>query len=56
MSGLQTAAHVAAMPRDVALDLARELRAQQTSMISLDLDDHDLSSVGTFEETIELVR
>ena len=56
MSGLQTAAHVAAMPRDVALDLARELRAQQTSMISLDLDDHDLSSVGTFEETIELIR
>jgi sugar/nucleoside kinase (ribokinase family) len=56
LSAAQTAAHVAAMPRDVAIDLVAELRAQQASIISLDLDDHDLSGPGILEETIDLLR
>ena len=55
-SGVQTAAHVAAMPRDVAIALIRELRAQETLMISLDLDDRDLSGAVAFDETMELIR
>jgi sugar/nucleoside kinase (ribokinase family) len=41
-SGLQTAAHIAPMPHDIAAELIRELRRNGTPSISFDLDDHDL--------------
>lgn len=54
-SGHQIAAHVAAMPHDIALDLTEELRKVGTRSISLDLDDHDLLTRTDLDETIELI-
>jgi sugar/nucleoside kinase (ribokinase family) len=55
-SGSQTAAHIAPMPHDVAVDLAHELRKAGTLTISLDLDDHDLAGRADRDSTIELLR
>ncbi len=52
----QLAAHVAAMPRDLALVLTKELRNFGTQTIALDLDDHDLASASSQRDTIELIR
>jgi sugar/nucleoside kinase (ribokinase family) len=41
-TGLQTAAHVAPLPVDLSEELVSELRAKGATLISLDLDDHDL--------------
>ncbi len=55
-SGHQTGAHIAPMPHDVAIVLNRELRKAGTRIISLDLDDHDLTGRAGFDATIELLR
>lgn len=55
MSGHQTAAHIAPMPRGIAVELTRELRKVGTLSISLDLDDHDLLSEIDLAEMIELL-
>jgi sugar/nucleoside kinase (ribokinase family) len=54
-SGHQTAAHVAPMPRDIALGLIGELREAGTSTISVDLDERDLVN-ASLERVSELVR
>lgn len=56
MSGHQTAAHVAAMPRALANGLREELRRQGTTTISLDMDDHDLLGDTDSDKTIDLIR
>jgi sugar/nucleoside kinase (ribokinase family) len=53
--GHQTAAHVAPMPRDIALGLIGELREAGTSTISVDLDERDLAN-ASLERVSELVR
>jgi sugar/nucleoside kinase (ribokinase family) len=55
-SGGQIAAHVAAMPRKLGIELIKELRKTGTRIISLDLDDHDLLRDTNLDETIELIR
>jgi sugar/nucleoside kinase (ribokinase family) len=55
-SGVQIVAHVAAMPGDMAIELVKELRIADTSMISLDLDDHDQAGAVNAKRTIELVN
>ena len=55
-SGAQAAAHVAAMPYNLALELIKELRAAGTALISLDLDDHDLTGTRSLEETVDLLN
>ena len=55
-SGHQIAAHVAAMPRRVAIELIKELRDEGARTISLDLDDHDLLSDTSHAESVELIR
>ncbi len=55
-SGNQIAAHVAAMPRKLGIELIKELRKTGTRTISLDLDDHDLLRDTNLDETIELVQ
>ncbi len=42
-SGYQTAAHIAPLPYNIAVELTRRLRKDGTLTISLDLDDHDLA-------------
>lgn len=42
-SGYQTAAHIAPLPCNIAVELTRRLRKDGTLTISLDLDDHDLA-------------
>jgi hypothetical protein len=54
--GVQIAAHVAAMPHNLVLDLIKELMAQGTSVISLYLDDHDLSGASSVGRTVDLVN
>jgi sugar/nucleoside kinase (ribokinase family) len=54
-TGHQTAAHIAPLPHDVAMALARELRRVGTVSISLDLDDHDLLGRANLDEIIELI-
>ena len=53
--GHQAAAHVAPMPRDVAMGLIRELREAGTVIISVDLDERDLLNVS-IERVSELIR
>ena len=55
ISGHQVAAHVAAMPHDIAVALTKELRKAGARSISLDLDDHDLLARTNIDETIELI-
>ena len=55
-SGHQTAAHIAPMPHDVAIELSKELRKLGVHAISLDLDDHDLAGGTNLDATIELLR
>jgi sugar/nucleoside kinase (ribokinase family) len=54
-NGRQLAAHVAAMPHHIAVDLTRELRRVGTRTISLDLDDHDLLARKNLDEMIALI-
>ena len=55
-SGVQSAAHVAAMPHYLAVELIKELRAAGTSLISLDLDDHDLTGTSSSGRTVDLIN
>jgi sugar/nucleoside kinase (ribokinase family) len=55
-SGLQTAAHLAPMPRNIAIELSKELRKAGVRCISLDLDDHDLAGATDLDSTVELLR
>jgi sugar/nucleoside kinase (ribokinase family) len=55
-SGHQIAAHVAAMPHDIAIDLTKELRKAGTRTISLDLDDHDLLGKTILNDIAELIH
>jgi len=55
-TGRQKAAHIAAMPRHLALELCKELRAHGTLLLSLDLDDHDMIRPESLNETIELAN
>ncbi|RZU38873.1 carbohydrate kinase family protein [Edaphobacter modestus] len=54
-SGYQTAAHIAPMPHDLALELVSALRKVGTSSISLDLDDHDLLGRTNLEAILGLL-
>lgn len=54
-SGKQIAAHIAPMPRGVALGLIGELRKVGTEFISVDLDERDLHDNPT-ERAAELLR
>ena len=56
ISGHQIAAHVAAMPHDIAVDLTKELRKVGARSISLDLDDHDLLARTDLDKMIELIK
>lgn len=53
---MQVAAHVGAMPHNVADELIKELRAEGTSIISLDLDDHDLTGTSIASQAVDLVN
>jgi len=55
-SGHQTAAHIAPMPHNAALELSRELRKAGVRCLSLDLDDHDLNGRASLDATMELMR
>lgn len=55
-TGRQKAAHVAAMPRHLALELCRELRDCGPLLLSLDLDEHDMLQPEGLSETIELMN
>lgn len=55
LSGYQAGAHVAPMPRDIALSIVQELRKTGTSMIAVDLDERDLHDVN-LEKVAELLR
>jgi sugar/nucleoside kinase (ribokinase family) len=54
-SGHQTAAHLAPMPHDIAIELIRELRRAGTLSISFDLDDHDLLGNANLDQITELL-
>lgn len=55
-TGHQTAAHLAPMPHNVAVELSRELRKGGQVTISLDLDDHDFAKKASLEAIVELLR
>jgi len=46
LQGNQAAAHVAPMPRQVAMSIIRALRSTGTGLISVDLDERDLKQPG----------
>jgi sugar/nucleoside kinase (ribokinase family) len=54
-SGSQIGAHVAPMPRDVALSLISELRKAGTRIIAVDMDERDLHDIP-LEKVAELLR
>jgi sugar/nucleoside kinase (ribokinase family) len=54
-SGSQVGAHVAPMPRDVALLMITELRKAGTKIIAVDLDERDLHDIS-LEKVTELLR
>ncbi|QHN02890.1 carbohydrate kinase family protein [Granulicella sp. WH15] len=54
-SGYQ-AAHIAPMPHEAAIQVIQALREAGTTLISLDLDDHDLLGDTSLDKTIELLR
>jgi sugar/nucleoside kinase (ribokinase family) len=56
LSGHQAAAHIAPLPHDVAMALARELRKAGTLSISLDLDDHDLLGRANLNAIADLIN
>lgn len=55
-SGYQAAAHVGPMPHGLAIALVKELRDLGTSLISVDLDDHDELTVNDLDEIINLIN
>jgi sugar/nucleoside kinase (ribokinase family) len=54
-SGSQVGAHVAPMPRDIALSVISELRRTGTEIIAVDLDERDLHDIA-LEKVAELLR
>ncbi|MBB6142691.1 sugar/nucleoside kinase (ribokinase family) [Silvibacterium bohemicum] len=52
----QALAHVAPMPRALAVELIEELRRVGAESISLDLDDHDLLASSELDATVALIR
>jgi sugar/nucleoside kinase (ribokinase family) len=56
VTGFQTAAHVAPLPIDLAEELIRELRAKGATLISLDLDNHDLIGGCTPDRLMQMVN
>ena len=55
-TGRQTAAHLAPMPFARASELIDELRRCEARIISLDLDNHDVSEPVTRDEQLEQIR
>lgn len=54
--GVHVGAHVAAMPYNLTIELIKELRAAGASIISLDLDDHDLAGTSSAGQTVDLIN